>query len=294
MLTVAVTGASGRLGRAIIRALVDRGFPAVAWSRPLYDLDDPSAPETAFDRDQPEVVVHCAAWTDVDWCARAPDLAMRRNADAVAELASTCASNGTRLVLVSTNEVFDGERTDGHGYSEDDVARPINAYGRSKLAGEDAARQAFDRAGASDNLLIARTAWLFGPPGNDFPGKIIAAADRLPAGQPLKVVGDEVGSPTYSIDLAEAIVRLGVELAAGGTYHLVNEGKASRLEVAARVLSYCRPDQATAAISRTEFVRPSTPPAWAVLENTRGVGLGVSLRPWQAAIDAYAPSLCPA
>ena len=121
-----------------------------------------------------------------------------------------CAA-GVDLVLVSTNEVFDGQRTDGRGYGPGDPPRPVNPYGASKLAGEIAARAAFARrwrrleAGpgtplaARPQLAIVRTAWLFGPPGNDFPAKILAAADRArAAGEPLRVVGDEVGSPTYA------------------------------------------------------------------------------------------------
>lgn len=291
---MAVTGAGGRLGRALLHALADEGMPAVEWSRPVYDLDDPTAAETAYGRDRPQVVIHAAAWTDVDGCAREPALAMRRNGDAVGELAETCAANGVCLVLVSTNEVFDGARDDGQGYREDDRPRPLNAYGATKLAGEERATLTFATAGRAHDLLIARTAWLFGPPGNDFPSKILRAADGLRADEPLKVVADEIGSPTYSVDLAHAIVRLVAIESPGGIYHLANDGAASRLDVAARVLGVCRPGRATTAISRSEFTRPSVAPAWAVLANTNARALGVTLRPWQEAIDAYVPALCSA
>lgn len=291
---VAVTGAGGRLGQALMRTLQRKSITALAWSRPEYDLDDVTAAGRLMKRDTPAVVIHAAAWTDVDGCAGDPALAMRRNADAARELAQTCISHGARMVLVSTNEVFDGERADGLGYSESDTTNPRNAYGASKSAGETAASEAFAAANRADGLLIARTAWLFGPPGGDFPTKIIAASDALPTGQPLRVVADEIGSPTYSVDLAEAIVRLLLAGAAGGTYHLVNEGRASRLELAQRVLGRCRPERALAPISRTEFVRASVPPAWAVLSNTRAAAMGVVQRSWQEAVDGYVPSLCAA
>ncbi|MEX2548343.1 MAG: sugar nucleotide-binding protein [Chloroflexota bacterium] len=130
---------------------------------------------------RPSLVIHAAAWTDVDGCAREPELAIRRNGEAVRSLAKACVQRDVGLVLISTNEVFDGERRDGIGYSEDDPPRPINAYGVSKLVGEHAAQEAY---GASRGLWVLRTAWLYGPPGNDFPEKIVAASDRRPPGDP--------------------------------------------------------------------------------------------------------------
>ena len=147
-------------------------------------------------------------------------------------------------------------------------------------------------AGRPDDLLIVRTAWLFGPPGNDFPSKIVSAADNIPDDEPLKVVNDEIGSPTFAPDLADALVRLVTGSAPAGIHHLVNEGGASRRDVARRVLATCRPQRPTVAISRSEFDRPSQAPAWAVLANTRAAAIGVTLRPWQEAIDDYLPSIC--
>ena len=177
-----VTGARGRLGRALVAHLASADRPAVAWDRPEYDLDSADAAAPLVARDRPGLVIHCAAWTDVDGCARDPETAMRRNARAVRELAEATAATGTRLVVVSTNEVFDGTRTDGRPYREDDPVEPANAYGASKLAGERAAVVAYGRAGRPADLWVMRTAWLFGPGAPDFPAKILAAADRLPPG----------------------------------------------------------------------------------------------------------------
>ncbi|MGZ4612945.1 MAG: SDR family oxidoreductase, partial [Kineosporiaceae bacterium] len=204
----AITGARGRLGRALMAHLVSAGQPAVAWDRPEYDLDSPGAATPLLARDRPGLVIHCAAWTDVDGCARDPETAMRRNARAVRELAEATAAAGARLVVVSTNEVFDGTRADGRAYREDDPVEPPNAYGASKLAGERAAVVAFGRTGRQTDLWVFRTAWLFGPGAPDFPAKILAAADRLPPGDALPVVADEVGSPTYAPDLAAALLDL--------------------------------------------------------------------------------------
>ena len=287
-----MTGSNGRLGRAVVAALAREHVATTALSRPEYDLDVETAAATVVGHYQPAVVIHCAAWTAVDECARDPALAMRRNAFAVGELATACASSRARLVLISTNEIFGGDRKDGQGYAETDKPDPINAYGRSKLAGEQAATAAFDAGGRRDDLLIVRTAWLFGPPGNDFPSKIIAASDRLAADEPLRVVSDEIGSPTFAPDLADGVVQLVLHGARGGVYHLVNGGNASRLDLARRVLDCCRPERRTTPVSSREFDRPSKPPAWAVLANTRAATAGLTLRPWQEAIDAYAPSIC--
>lgn len=290
---IAVTGPTGRLGRALLSHLEDLGCQTVGWSRPDYDLDDRLAPGRLVKRDKPGLVIHAAAWTNVDACASEPELALRRNGEAVGDLARASAAAGTALAVISTNEVFDGVRSDGRGYQETDPPSPTNPYGRSKLAGEMAAQAAFDRAGRPEALWIVRTSWLFGPPGADFPTKIVAAADRLPEGDPLPVVEDEQGSPTYTVDLAAAIVEL-MDATPAGTYHLVNSGHCSRFEWARRLLARCRPERPLRPISRAEFTRPSQPPAWGVLDASAAAVRGVSLRPWEQASDAYVESLCPA
>jgi dTDP-4-dehydrorhamnose reductase len=290
---VAVTGAGGRLGRALVAALEEAPFTGpfgpIAWRRPEFDLDRPEAFAGLVDRDRPEVVVHAAAWTDVDGCARDPDLAMRRNADATRILAELLAARGLDLVVVSTNEVFDGGRTDGRGYDPDDEPTPRNPYGRSKLAGERHAQAAFDGAGGA--LGIVRTAWLFGPPGNDFPAKILAAADRArAAGEPLKVVGDEAGSPTYTLDLGEAIGELIGEDAIGGIHHIVNTGIASRADWAGELLRQAGVTVDLRTVPASEWARESTPPRWAALEPTP-LPSDEPLRTWQAALADYLPAL---
>ncbi len=286
---VVVTGARGRLGRALVQALQEAGSAVIGWSRPDYDLDDPSAVDRLLERDRPRLIMHAAAWTDVDGCARAPDLAARRNADATGELARAAAARHIPLVLISTNEVFDGERMDALGYAESDPVGPINAYGASKLAGERAARTAFDAA--AERLWIVRSAWLYGPPGADFPAKILAAADRLPPAQALRVVTDEVGSPTYTPDLATAIVAL-VGRAPAGTYHLAAPDRASRYEFAQAVLDGCRPGRTLEPISRWEYSRASNPPAWAVLDSGRAAAHGIRLRSWRTGLADYLEGLC--
>ena len=291
---VAVTGAGGRLGGALVRALADAPFTGLrgplAWPRATFDLDAPDGVGDVLDRDRPEVVVPAAAWTDVDGCARDPELAMRRNGTATGVLARACAARGVDLVVISTNEVFDGRRTDGRGYTPADEPAPANPYGASKLAAETAARDAF-APGATGRFGVVRTAWLFGPGAPDFPVKILAAADRAAAaGEPLRVVGDEWGCPTYVADVAEALVELLAADAPGGIHHVVNGHFATRADWARYVVARAGLQVEVVDIPAATWDRASTPPRWGVLEPTPLPG-GEPLRPWPDAMADYAPIL---
>jgi dTDP-4-dehydrorhamnose reductase len=299
---VAVTGARGRLGRALIEALENAPFTGtrgpIAWSRPDIDLDSLTVESVIalIERDKPEVVIHAAAWTDVDGCAKDPQLAMRRNGEAVGLIAEACADHGVSLALISTNEVFDGRRTDGRGYLPDDHREPINAYGASKLEGEQLAYEGTYDEPAS-GLAIVRTSWLHGPPGNDFPEKIARAALRArAAGEPLRAVADEIGTPTYTPDVADAIVELiwedglfAVDRRAK-VHHLVNGGRASRADWAREVLRATSIDVQLEEVPASTWQRASTPPLWAVLEPTP-LPSGEPMRDWRLAFGDAVPAL---
>jgi dTDP-4-dehydrorhamnose reductase len=310
LMRVAVTGAGGRLGTALLTALSAGPLAAdvLAWDLPEHDLDDPRSAARLVGRHRPDLVVHGAAWTDVDGCALDPALAMRRNGTAVGEMAQACAANGAALIAVSTNEVFDGLRTDGRSYRPTDRPSPANAYGAAKYAGEQLARAAFGAAdddfaaaglgppGTPDSsippLAIVRTAWLYGPPAADFPRKILAAAERARSeNATLDLVSDEFGCPTYAPDLAAAIASL-VELAGshgrnaiGGIHHVVNGGHASRAEWAREVLRLSGVTVPTRDVPQSTWPRPSRPPLWGVLEPTP-LPAG-PLRDWQSALAEY-------
>ena len=273
-----ISGDRGRLGRALRAAAPG---PIEGWDQPDLDLDDPGTGAALVREHRPKLVIHTAAMTAVDQAARDPEAAMRRNGRAVGAIARACREAGSGLVLISTNEVFDGERSDGRPYAEDDPTNPRNPYGASKLAGEEAALAAC--AGA-ESLWIVRTAWLFGPPGNDFPERITAAADKVEG--PLSVVTDEVGCPTYAPDLARAIFEL-VARTDGGTFHLVNAGFASRYDWARAVLDVRRPGREMRPITLAEYERSSDPPPWGVLDTSRAAAGGVVLRPWREALAEY-------
>jgi dTDP-4-dehydrorhamnose reductase len=275
---VVISGRFGRLGRALAATAPGE---CQGWDQPELDLDDPAGCAALVVQARPRLVIHTAAMTAVDQAAREPEVALRRNGETVGAMAQACREAGSKFVLISTNEVFDGERRDGNGYLEDDLTGPRNPYGASKLAGEQAAQAAF---GGTQGLCIVRTAWLYGPPGNDFPDKITAAADRVEG--PLGVVSDEFGSPTYVLDLAAAIWQL-VARVDGGTYHLVNAGSASRYEWAQAVLAVRRPGHQTRPITLAEFERASEPPRWGILDTTKAAAVGVAMRGWQEALSEY-------
>ena len=300
---VAIVGVNGRLGTALVEALEAAPFTGtrgpIGWDQPELDLDAlTEASAGAFlDAERPETVIHTAAWTDVDGCARDPELAMRRNGTAVGELAAACARRGIDMVFISTNEVFDGRRTDGIGYAPDDERNPINPYGAAKAEAERLATAAFEADGARGRLGIVRTSWLYGPPGNDFPAKIAAAALKAKAaGEPVRVVGDEIGCPTYTPDLAEAIVELIAEDGITGApartaiHHLVNAGRASRADWAREVLRATRIETRVVDVPGSTWNRASTPPSWAVLEPTP-LPSGEPMRHWREAFADAVPAL---
>jgi dTDP-4-dehydrorhamnose reductase len=300
---VAVVGVNGRLGRALAEALENAPFTGtrgpIGWDQPELDLDtlDEASAGTFLDAERPEVLIHTAAWTDVDGCARDPGLAMLRNGTAAGVLARACARRGIDLVFISTNEVFDGRRTDGIGYAPGDARNPINPYGAAKAAGELLAIAAFEADGARGRLGIVRTSWLHGPPGGDFPAKIVAAALRArDAGTSLQVVADEIGAPTYAPDLAEAVVELLAENAIAAPdarwaiHHLVNGGRASRAGWAREILRATRIDVPVLDVPGSTWKRPSTPPAWAVLAAT-ALPSGEPMRDWREAFADAVPGL---
>jgi dTDP-4-dehydrorhamnose reductase len=180
------------------------------------------------------------------------------------------------MVYISTNEVFDGRK--GRPYLEWDQTHPVNPYGASKLAGE-----VFTRSLVPHHYIV-RIAWLFSAGGRNFPATIMRAADRH--GQ-LRVVVDEISSPTYAPDLAQAIAQL-IETDLYGTYHLVNEGICSRYQLALRVLALSgRSSIPVEPITIDQYPRLSTPPLNCVLHNFCGAHYGITLRPWEKALEDF-------
>ena len=270
---VVITGALGQLGRQLVAAFA--GHQILEVDLPAFDV----ARRTTADELaawQPDLVVHAAAYTDVDGCEKDPELAFRVNAVGAQNVALAAQRAGAALLHISTNEVFDGARRDL--YREWDQPNPLGVYARSKAAAEQIIRDLLDR------FYIVRIAWLFGPAGVNFVTKILASAEKHGA---LRVAADKFGNPTYATDTAVAMAKLA---ATGhyGVYHLTNSGFCSRYEFAREVMRLAgRPDLPITPILSADWPRPSRPPLHSVLANTNAAALGIVLRPWQEALADY-------
>ncbi len=269
-----ITGSKGQLGRALMRRLAQHDLLGV--ELPEVDLTDLAAIRSSVAAFQPEVIIHTAALTDVDGAARNPDLAYRVNALGTRNVAVAGEAVGAALLAISTNEVFDGAKREP--YLEFDPTHPINPYAWSKLAAEQFVRDLTTR------FYIVRTAWLYGLGGNNFVKKIMARADTAGA---LRVVADEVSSPTYAEDLITAIEQL-ITTGAYGLYHFTNEGACSRYEFAQKILELSgRAHIPIEPIRLADYPRPSTPPPYSPLRNFCGAQIGITLRPWADALADY-------
>ncbi len=269
-----ITGHDGQLGRALQAALA--GHDVQGASLPGWDMTDLGQVEAALGAFRPDWVIHTAALTDVDYCARHPAEAVQVNGVGTYHVALACRRAGARLLAISTNEVFDGRA--GRPYQEYDQRNPPNPYGYSKYVAE----QVVERY--APEYQIVRTSWLYAPGGSNFVHRILA---RAKAGEPLRVVTDEIGSPTLASDLAAAIAQL-IGVDRPGVYHLVNEGMCSRYEFAQAALRLAGLGHlAIEPITSADFSRPSSPPPFSPLENIFAAAAGVRLRPWQEALAAY-------
>jgi dTDP-4-dehydrorhamnose reductase len=271
-----ITGAKGRLGSKLVELAISQNHEVISTDLDELDITNAAAVSDLFAANKPQWVIHTAAWTDVDGCARDPEKANLINGQGSANVASAAQQVGAGIVGISTNEVFDGE-TDVP-YRENDVTHPINPYGYSKWLGEQAVRQ------HNPHHMIVRTSWLFAHGGKNFIQTILNAAD---ANKPLRVVTNEIANPTYNDDLAQGILRL-LECDQSGIYHLVNEGYCSRWEFARYILDHAGYGATEVAkITSDEWNRPSTPPRFCPLMNEAASALGVTLRDWRSAVDVF-------
>ena len=244
---------------------------------PEVDITDQTSIENVIETQRPDVVIHAAACTAVDECEQQPAVAFRVNAEGTRNVASVCRQARIPLLYVSTDYVFDGEKTDA--YVESDSPNPINIYGRSKLEGERYVSDLIDRS------WIVRTSWLFGPLGKNFVKTILDMARR---GQSLRVVNDQAGSPTYTVDLATALEQI-FEKGGPGIYHVTNQGHCSWYEFAEEILRQAGLEGISLTpIPTSASGRPAPRPRNSCLANTRLQQEGLNLLPpWQDALRRY-------
>ena len=244
---------------------------------PEVDVTDRTSIENVIETQRPEVVIHAAAFTAVDECELQPAVAFRVNAQGTRHVALACRQARIPALYISTDYVFDGENTDA--YVESESPNPINVYGRSKLEGERHVSDLIAR------FWIVRTSWLFGPLGKNFVKTILDKAQR---GESLRMVNDQVGSPTYTADLAMAVEQI-LEKGGPGIYHVTNQGQCSWYEFAKEILRQAGFEGISLTpIPTSASGRPAPRPRNSRLANTRLRQEGLNLLPpWQDALRRY-------
>jgi dTDP-4-dehydrorhamnose reductase len=275
-----ITGAGGQLGSRLAAQAADRGRDVLALHSSQWDITDPAAAERIVETG--DVVLNCAAYTDVDGAESAETAAYAVNAAGPEHIARACARAGAQLIHVSTDYVFNGDfrGTAPHPYEPSDETAPQGVYARSKLAGERAVLAALPEA------VVVRTAWLYtGGTGKDF----VAVMRRLAASDgPIDVVDDQVGSPTYVGDLAGALLQVADDGVPGPVLHAANEGVVSRFEQARAVFEECGADpERVRPVSTAHFPRPAPRPSYSALSSRQSAAAGLRpLRHWRAALIA--------
>jgi dTDP-4-dehydrorhamnose reductase len=273
----AITGAAGMLGRDLVAAVEPAGHEAVAFTRADLDITDAAAVERAVRRAGPDVVVNCAAWTDVDGAEAHFEEALAVNGAGAGHVARAGAACGAWTIHISSDYVFDGSKRSP--YLESDPVGPLSAYGRSKLAGERAVALE-----APERHTIVRSSWLFGAGGPCFPATIMRLArDR----DELRVVDDQVGCPTFTGHLSGALVDLGArESRPAGVLHVTGGGICSWYEFAREVVAGAESRCEVRPCTTADMPRPATRPAYSVLRSSRG-GEAPVLPEWREGLARY-------
>lgn len=269
---ILVTGAKGQLGIEVAKQSGEHEL--ILTGRGDLDITDARQVSSCLRKVNPDAVIHCAAYTNVDGAESDEDGAFRVNAVGAQNLAAGCLEIGARLVYVSTDYVFDG--TKQGVYREFDPVNPQTVYGRTKWQGEELVRQILGRH------YIVRTAWLYGE-GKNFVRTMLQLAEK----QPLRVVADQVGTPTSTVDVAQAIYRL-LDSDAYGTYHASCQGQCSWYDFACEIFRQAGKQVQVLPVTTAEFPRPAKRPAYSVLDNYMlRMTVGDSMRSWQEALSEY-------
>jgi dTDP-4-dehydrorhamnose reductase len=253
------------------------GYETAGLDLPEIDITQPESCRGAVDGLRPDVVINAAAFTRVDDCETRHDAAMGVNGEGAGNLAAAAAAVDALFVHYSTDYVFDGRKPEG--YLEDDTPNPVSVYGKSKFLGEILVRRNAPRH------MIIRISWLFGANGANFIRTIVGSARK---GNPLRVVSDQRGSPTYAKDVAVQTLKM---MAAGcrGTYHVTNGGDCTWYDLAVQAVAWAKiPDISITPVASSEYPRPAPRPASSILVDTRLAREGLPwMRPWQDAAREY-------
>lgn len=269
MKKILVTGAKGMLGHDLCPTLEDAGFETIETDVESLDITNPVQTEAVLTEEKPEAVVHCAAYTNVNKAEDELETAMKINAGGTETLAKICAKADIPIVYISTDYVFDGTKKEP--YLPYDKTNPINAYGLTKLKGEEAVQKNCKK------FYIARTSWLYGLHGKNFVETMISLADK----PELKVVDDQIGCPTWTQELADGITTLLKEEAPYGIYHICGSGKTSWYGFAKEIFELAGLNVNLIPCKSDEFPSPAKRPEYSVMYNDN------VCRPWKAALKDY-------
>jgi dTDP-4-dehydrorhamnose reductase len=274
---VLITGAGGLLGRSAVAHFSQHSCNVTAVTRADLDIGNRAAVLAVFDSTRPDLVINCAAATDVDRCEREPEWAFKSNEEGPLNLARACLKAGAALVHVSTDYVFDGEK-DGL-YTQDDRPNPQSVYARSKLAGELAVTAELNRA------YIVRSSWVFGKGGKNFGSRVVELAR---SGARLKGVTDQISIPTYAPDLASRICEI-TRKGSYGLYHVTNTGPATWMQFARMALDLAGLDEIQIAqVTRAELGQPAARPRNSAMRCLLSERLGLApLRTWEEALKEF-------
>jgi dTDP-4-dehydrorhamnose reductase len=273
---VLVTGSGGQLAREVIKVSNTEGYDTTALERQSLDITDFSAVSKTISELKPDVVINCAAYNNVDGAEDDWESAFLVNGIGVKNLALACNANGSVLVHFSTDYVFDGDNK--KPYTIADRPNPVSRYGKSKLLGEELLKNHAER------YFLIRTSWVFGLGKFSFPKKVIEWASK---NENLRIVDDQIASPSYTVDLAEALMKL-IKTGNYGLYHMTNSGYCSRYEWAAFILKKINWQGRLEPAKSAEFNTPARRPEFSVLDNfPLAQTIGRLLPSWQDATERF-------
>jgi dTDP-4-dehydrorhamnose reductase len=280
MMKVMVTGAKGQLGTDLVNLLVDRGYEVYGYGREELDITNFDQVKQVISKISPDVVIHAAAYTKVDLAESEPDQAYLINAYGTRNVAVASQAIGAKLVYVSTDYVFDG--TANTPYNEFATTNPLGVYGNSKLAGEQFVRDLHSK------FFIVRTSWVYGKHGNNFVKTMLKLAHKR---DELMVVNDQIGCPTYTVDLASCIIEL-IQTEKYGIYHVSNSGNCSWYEFAKAIFEEAGIEVKVNPCTTKDFPRPAPRPAYSVFDHmSLRLNSFSDIRHWREALGEFISDL---
>lgn len=277
---VMIVGSNGQLGRDMEIICRNAGYDVLGIDVPQIDITDRKKTRLIIREAGPEIIINCAAYTAVDDCEQNRDLAFSVNRDGIANIACSAKEIKAPVVHISTDYVFDGLKSEP--YVETDKTGPKSVYGMSKLAGEEMLCKTIEEH------FIFRISWLYGWHGNNFVKTIRRiATQKQGTGEAIKVVNDQFGTPTYSVDVCRQILYI-ISKEQFGLYHCTSEGECSWYEFACHILKKCNIDSDILPCTTAEFPRPAPRPPYSVLENQRLKQIGMNIMDdWKMGFDAF-------